>query len=326
MLKKKLAVLSVLLSALFVFGGAARAQQTESAAESRLFQVMLPVKAERVAPDSVPGEISGVLDKIIEASAGKFTKGDTEVLVWSGAGYKKANAPAIVSRLTGVLKDAGWQYEPKGEEGGVSFFIATQDSPRSRSVVGFHTANDQGLVFTAMELMPVNGASSTAAQTDDNAAADNQNEPAADVQPAKNPALGGSIVGKWYDGYVSLVGVTPTVGPKSYTPGRSHRFEYTFNPNGTYTYTGIMQNTIYSCTTTIFNDQRGTYKVSGGKITMTMTKNFFRRTDTCSAANFMERNHTLSTDTYDFSISRNDRGKAQICFNDGKTNVCYERE
>lgn len=81
MFKKNLVALFVLFSAIFIFSSAARAQETTAAAESKLFQVMLPVSAERVAPESVPAEIKQLFEKVTAAGKGKFKQGDTEVLL-----------------------------------------------------------------------------------------------------------------------------------------------------------------------------------------------------------------------------------------------------
>lgn len=53
MFKKNISALFVLFSAIFIFGSAARAQETEAAASSGLTGVSLPAGAQRVLPNSV---------------------------------------------------------------------------------------------------------------------------------------------------------------------------------------------------------------------------------------------------------------------------------
>ena len=88
--------------------------ETEAANESQLLRVTLPANAQRVLPQSVPAEITQTLDKITSAGKGKFRKGDSEVLLWGGANYSKANAATIINKLTGNLKTAGWQFSIEG--------------------------------------------------------------------------------------------------------------------------------------------------------------------------------------------------------------------
>src|SRR3954470_20729717 len=109
MFKKNLAALFVLFSAVFIFSSAVNAQETETATRSNLTGIALPAGANRVLPGSVPAEINDTFDKIIAAGNGKVQKGGTEVLVWAGTDYKKANAVGIVSRLTSTLQTAGWK-------------------------------------------------------------------------------------------------------------------------------------------------------------------------------------------------------------------------
>jgi hypothetical protein len=327
MFKKNLTALFVMFSVFFIFDSAvsSQAEETQEAAESKLLQVMLPASAQRVLPGSVPAEITQTLEKVTAAGNGKFRQGETEVLLWTGAGYKKANAAEIVNRLTGTLKNSGWQYAVEGEEGGVTVFTALQSSPRQRAVIGFYGATDKALILAAMEILP-NGSAATATnvnQTESDVSTEQVERPA----NRQNPAGGGSIIGTWGNGYSSiLAGYTPTVGPKSYTPGRNHRFEYVFHPNGTFEFTGLMQITVYSCTTTYFQDKRGRYTINGDQLTLTLTKNLWRKQESCAPSSNKEINHKLDPETYTLSVSRNDRGKEQICLSSGGNTPCYEHE
>src|SRR5689334_14070144 len=100
MLKKFLSTLFILFSSIFIFNQAAHAQETEAVTSSNLTGVALPAGANRVLPGSVPAEITQTFDKIVAAGNGKVRQGDSEVLVWGGSDYKKANAAGIINRLT----------------------------------------------------------------------------------------------------------------------------------------------------------------------------------------------------------------------------------
>ena len=315
MLKEALAKLVILFTAILIFGATASAQETVAAAESHLLQVVIPANAQRVAPESVPAVVTEMFEKVTAAGEGRFRRGDSEVLLWAGESYKKADAPRIVSRLTGAIKNAGWQYSVEGEEDGVTVFTALRESPR-RAVMGFYGATDKALILAATELLP-NGGVGQKGQVEAGA------QPA---RPLKNSG-GASIVGTWGDGYAStLVIRTPVVGPPSSTPGRSHMFEYRFHPDGTFEHVSLVQMTTYSCTTSYFNDKRGRYTIDRDRLTLAPAKNFWRQQNSCSSAGNKEINHKLDPETYTFRVKRNDRGKEALCFDSGNGEACYERK
>ena len=319
MLKETLANLVIIFSAILIFSATARAQETVAAAESQLLQVMIPANAQRVVPESVPAVITEMFEKVTAAGEGKFRRGDSEVLLWAGESYKKANAPAIVSRLTGAIKNAGWQYSVEGEENGVTIFTALRESPR-RAVMGFYGVTDEALIVAATEILPNGGVG-----------VEQKGREEAGAEPSRpvNNSSGASILGTWGDGYSSiLIQRTPEVGPVSKTPGRSQMFQYKFHPNGTFEFIGLMQMTTYSCTTSYFNDKRGRYTIDGDRLTLTLTKNFWRQQNSCSSSGNKEINHKLDAEVYTFRVKRNDRGKEALCFDSGSGNgeACYEKK
>jgi hypothetical protein len=321
---KQVCALAFCLGVVWSSSAKAQSSKIEAATESQLLQITLPANAQRVLPENVPAEITQTLEKVIAAGNGKFRQGNCEVLVWGGADYKRADASRIINRLTGSLKTAGWQYAVEGEESGVTVFTALKESSRN-AVVGLYGATDDGLIVAAMEILPNNGAATTAhQQVGTNDSVEQAQRPAA---TKVNSAGGGSIVGEWSDGYSSILsGYTPVYGPKTYTPGKSHVFKYVFHPDGTFEFTGLLQTTMFSCTSSIFQDKRGTYAISGNRITLKKTKNFFRRTDSCSASNNMERDYNLDPETYTLSVRRNDSGKDEVCLDSGNGDACYQRQ
>lgn len=316
MFKKNLAFLLVLFSVFFVFNRAASAQETEAATESSLTGIALPAGAQRILPGSMPSSITEGFDKVIPAD-GSVARGELEALVWMGGDYRQANAPALVSRLTGALKNAGWKYTVERDENGVTVFSAVKEGAKGRAVIGYYGATKEALVLAWTELLPAGGSQNQT--TDDSEQTVNNN-------PAQNTNGGGSIVGTWNEGYASLwSGFSPVTGPKTFTPGRSHVFKYIFHPNGTFEFTGLMQLTQYSCSTTYFQDKRGKYTINGNRLTLTLTKNFWRQHDNCAASNNREVNHKLDPETFTFYVNRNKYGKDQVCLNSGDGDACYER-
>lgn len=323
MLKRALANLLIIFSAILILGATARAQETQAAAESQLLQVMIPANAQRVAPESVPAAINEMFDKVTAAGEGKFRRGDSEVLLWAGEGFQKAYAPKILSRLTGAIQNAGWRYSVEGVENGVTVFTAMRESPRRRAVMGFYGVTDEALVVAATEILP-NGGDGVGVGRE------SREEAAAEPARAFNNSGGASVVGTWGDGYDSiLLRLRPENNPGApSTGGRSHMFNYNFHPDGTFEFAGLMQMTSYSCTTTYFNDKRGRYTIDGDRVTLTLTKNFWRQQYTCSPSSNKEINYKLDPEVYTFRVKRNDRGHEELCFDSGSGSgeACYERK
>lgn len=315
MFKKSSAFIFVLFSVFFLFGGAARAQESEAAANSALTGVALPAGAERILPQSVPAEITQVFDKIIAAGGGKLRKGDTEVLAWAGANYKKANASAMINRLTATLKNAGWQYSIEGEESGMTVFAAVKEGAPRRAIIGFHGATDDALVFAWMEVLSANGDAGDNQKVEDET-------PQTVNSPASNAAHG-SVIGTWGNGSTAMMGEKYQNGTIASRGGST--FKYVFHPNGAFEFVGYMESTLYGCTTSIFQDKRGKYSIKGNQITLNLTKNFWRNQYSCSPASNKERNYTLTPETYTFRIKRNDYGRDEICLTGEKAEACYER-
>lgn len=313
MFKKNLAALFVLFSAIFIFTGAANAQETEAASTSSLTGISLPAGAQRVLPGSVPAEVTEAFDKITAAGNGKIQKGDTEVLVWAGSNYRKANAGAIISRLTSTLQTAGWQYSVEGNENGLTVFSAFKEGARRRAIVGFHGATDDALVFSWMEILPVG---STNNQVESNSQIE-------DNAPVRNSG-GGSIVGTWTNGTTSMNYEQYTNGTTAFRNGSTYK--YVFHPNGSFEFVGLMASTMYGCTTTLFNDKRGKYQINGSRITFIPSKNYWKNTYSCAPSSNKERDYTLERETYEFRTKQDEYGKTLICLTGDKGEACYRRE
>lgn len=303
MFKKKYAIIVVIL--FLAISGIS--QETEDAATSAITESRLPAGAVRISPDSVPAEISDGLNKIVQAGGANLTEGNREVLAWSGPGYRKANATVLIGQLQASLKIKGWVYKEAGTEGGITVFGVSRTSPTRRGILGFYIPTDDALVLAWTEVMQDAGAP----QTDQEAV------------PAKNSGEVGNIVGSWDNGRVSTVSRQNTITGAA-SPGSSTRFEYTFRANGTYGFTGLAQTQNYSCMDTLYNEVAGKYTIIGDQITLSQTKNFWRKTSSCGAGS--ERNYTLNKQTYQLSFKTNEYGQELFCLTNDSGEACYRRK
>jgi len=149
MISKKFSVLLTVCGLIFIFSLSAAAQEvkTARAVSSNIVKVWLPSGAEKVLPESVPAEMSAMLEKIVaDKGQGKWKPYDTEVLIWKGADFKKTGAAAIIGRLTERIKAAEWQFEPGKAESGMTIFTVREDAT-GNVVAGFYIATEDGLMW-----------------------------------------------------------------------------------------------------------------------------------------------------------------------------------
>lgn len=133
------------------------------------------------------------------------------------------------------------------------------------------------------------------------------------------------LIGTWSNGGMSMIGERNTV-TGSTTPSNGHTFKFVFAANGRFAYTGLLNSTQYGCTLGLFNDKQGSYSLDGDTLTLTLSKNFWRNTNSCSAAATKTRNYTLGDETYTVSTKTDEYGKAFICLTNDKGETCYRKE
>src|ERR1044072_2073656 len=158
MFEKPLRASLALLSSVLFLAAPVWAQETVAAASSAVTQAQLPAGAGRVAESGVPAEISSGLKKIVEAGGGKIVQGDSEVLAWSGAGYRREEASGLLRQLQGNLRAKGWTYEEAGREGEVTVFSVARETPTRRAVLGFYVPTDEALLVAWTEVHAGGGA------------------------------------------------------------------------------------------------------------------------------------------------------------------------
>ena len=133
------------------------------------------------------------------------------------------------------------------------------------------------------------------------------------------------LTGVWRTGGMSTTVERNTV-TNATTPSNGSTFKYEFKANGRFSFVGYLESTMYGCVTELFNDKQGSYTLDGGQITLTPTKNFWRNTNSCSAASTKERNYTLESETYDISTKTDEYNKPYICLTNAKGETCYRRD
>lgn len=313
MFEKTLRASLALLSSVLFLAAPAWAQETVAAASSAVTQAQLPAGAERVSESSVPAEISSALKKIVEAGGGKIVQGDSEVLAWSGAGYSRADAPSLMRQIQGSLRAKGWAYEEAGREGDVTVFSVARETPTRRAVLGFYVPTDEALLV---------------AWTEVHAAVAGQ--PNGDAPQARADARGPErgpvnwLVGTWGTGGMSLMADRNTVTGAT-TPSNGSTFKYVFTADGRFEFVGLLQSTMYGCTTSLFNDKKGRYETDGSTLTLIPSRNFWRQQNGCAPNSTKEREHTLERETFRLRPKTDEYGKQFVCLANEKGETCYRR-
>ena len=133
------------------------------------------------------------------------------------------------------------------------------------------------------------------------------------------------LVGIWRTGGLSTTDDVNTV-TGSRTASNGNTLKYEFRADGRFAFVGYMQSTMYGCTTALFNDKQGRYTLNGSQLTLTLAKNFWRNTYSCSPNSNKERHYTLDTEVFAVSTKTDGYGKLFLCLANAKGESCYRRE
>jgi hypothetical protein len=128
---------------------AARAQggeETDPVKSSRLVGATVPAGAVRMR--EVPAQMKESLAQFVRAAG--LRQGESEVLAWQGAGYKKANAPKLLGSLKTTMGKAGWQFETN--DTGQGFQILTIGQPGKRVFLGIWVPADEAAILAWTEV------------------------------------------------------------------------------------------------------------------------------------------------------------------------------
>lgn len=148
--------LLLIICAILILNATQTAAQTDKDAQpatnSTLNNVRLPAGAQRVNDRNVPAEITDTLGKLVALGNGKMRQGESEVLIWSGASYRKSSATSLVQKITENMQNAGWTYAVGEQNGEFTVFNSINTNER-RAIIGFWTAKTDFLMLAWTEML-----------------------------------------------------------------------------------------------------------------------------------------------------------------------------
>lgn len=145
------------------------------------------------------------------------------------------------------------------------------------------------------------------------------------VSPGITASAQNSVVGYWKTGGLGMINeVNTTTGETKNRRGQM--FSYKFAADGTYTFVGYMESTMFGCTTNLFNEINGRYTVDGSTINLNPSRDFWRNTYSCFPNSNRAQTKTPTTKSVEFGFKTDEYGKGFICLNDAGVETCYRRE
>lgn len=133
--------------------------------------------------------------------------------------------------------------------------------------------------------------------------------PTAPEAPSSNtPASSGSLVGRWSSGSVSPVGFY-NAGTGEWAPPTGAGQSYELRPDGTYVYAGLLQTSLYGCTSRVFIYNTGTWKAGGGKLVLREKTARTRSVDTCNKKFNYEKSPKTKTEILPWRMEADSSGQ-----------------
>ncbi len=126
---------------------------------------------------------------------------------------------------------------------------------------------------------------------------------------ALEPAEPVQLTGRWTSGRLSMIQYKDSYTGVFKPPSGSH-FAYEFRPDGTYTFIGLMQTTMYNCTTSMFSQETGTYEADGLQVSLRPQKNPYQMRYSCAPSSNREAPGKLLNRTYQYRVSSG--GKLEV--------------
>lgn len=124
----------------------------------------------------------------------------------------------------------------------------------------------------------------------------------------KGGSVPNGLVGVWRTGSGATVEYQDAITGK-YAPPSGSTGELTIKADGTYTDNGLLQTTMYNCTTSLFVMEEGKVSVSGDQATFKPSKVKTSMQNTCSeSGNFYNRDGTKNTKVDTFELSQDANG------------------
>src|SRR5262245_5382539 len=133
------------------------------------------------------------------------------------------------------------------------------------------------------------------------------------------------VLGYWKTGSVGLLQRENLVTGQIKS-NRGSLFSYKFLPNGNYEFIGYVESTMYNCTTTLFNEINGKYRVEGSTIFLSPAKDLWKSTNSCAASGNRTQTKVPVKKSVEFRHQTDEYGKLFICLSDGDAETCYRKE
>ena len=134
-----------------------------------------------------------------------------------------------------------------------------------------------------------------------------------------------SVVGNWKTGGLGMINEINTVTGQTKN-NRGTTFSYKFAADGTYTFVGYMESTMFGCTTGLFNEINGRYMVDGTTIFLKPSRDFWKNTYSCFPNSNRSQTKDPTKKSLEFGFKKDQYGKDFICLNDAGVETCYRRE
>lgn len=134
-----------------------------------------------------------------------------------------------------------------------------------------------------------------------------------------------SIVGEWKNGSVGMIEYKDRVTDAT-KPGRGSVFTYKFLANGNYEFVGYMESTMYNCTTALFNQITGKFKLNGSTLELNPARDLWKSTNTCAASGNKQQTKTPVKKSLEVRVSEDQYGNELLCLSDGDGETCYRRD
>jgi uncharacterized protein (DUF2141 family) len=165
--------------------------------------------------------------------------------------------------------------------------------------IGYYTTADGQIAFVTppASTIAVQVTSASTPTTNPLTATNPLTQPASNplTTPAPTSQTSNALEGNWYQGSSSGVDYyNPSTGSWAAPSGSGFRF--TFNPDGTYEYSGLIQSSLYNCTMTVFGYETGSYSLQNDILVLTQNVSKMKSQDTCNSDFNYEKDVPLETD------------------------------
>ena len=145
---------------------------------------------------------------------------------------------------------------------------------------------------------------------------------------AQRTQVPSNLIGSWFEGSASIL-QEKNVSTGAVASRYGSSIGYVINADGTFRYAALIKSTMYGCTTSLWNDRRGTISIEGDVITFTPDKDYWLNTNSCYPSSNKGKNKALQASAFNFEVGTK-AGKEWLCMREvGKSDVkdilCFPR-